>query len=68
MREEIINHFINDLGQTHYNAERMFNQLKKHTDILLEYYCYMRTGKYQNIDGSKVTVEGYTAERLYNES
>lgn len=64
MKNAIINYLINNLNKSNQRAEDIYNKLSKHDDILKEFYEWVISGQFKNF----VVVEGYTAQRLFNET
>jgi hypothetical protein len=68
MKEEILQYFINEVGVTNKIALMMYDDLKRHQDILEEFYFFLKNRKFKTEAEGCISVEGYTAEGLTKET
>lgn len=66
MRDNVLFNLIEKYNMSYNRAMKNYWSLYDSPDILLEFYNFILTGKYPEVNG--VQVEGYTAERLSKET
>jgi len=64
MANEIMDYFVNELGETPRRAQEMCSKLERHPDIANEFRSWLKGRSFPSENENCVTVEGYCARKL----